>query len=173
MKKKNKGLDFEVDKLTNSIENRITHEFFDTEVNRIGIKDINQIKKSDWQFNWKKEIKNHSKEVYKLTTVANPFVIQGLLSIENKDDHFFMHLIESAKFNKGKEKMYLGVLGNLVAYACKVSKDIGYGGFVAFDSKTALIQHYEKVLGATHFGGIRMVIAEREALKLIIQYFKS
>jgi hypothetical protein len=44
-----------------------------------------------------------------------------------------MHLIESAKFNKDKDKVYLGVPGNLVAYACKVSVDKGYHGFLAFD----------------------------------------
>ena len=57
-----------------------------------------------------------------------------------------MHLIESAKFNKGKGKMYLGVPGNLVAFACKVSVDKGYEGFVAFDAKSALIKHYEQSL---------------------------
>jgi len=40
-------------------------------------------------------------------------------------DHIFMHLIESAKFNKGKSKVYLGVPENLVAFACKVSVDKG------------------------------------------------
>lgn len=50
-----------------------------------------------------------------------------------------MHFIESATFNKGKIKVYLGVPGNLVAFACKVSVDKGYEGFIAFDAKTALI----------------------------------
>jgi hypothetical protein len=35
-------------------------------------------------------------------------------------DHVFMHLVESAPFNKGKTKLYSGVPGNLVAFACKV-----------------------------------------------------
>jgi hypothetical protein len=50
-----------------------------------------------------------------------------------------MHLIESAKFNKGKNKVYVGVPGNLVAYGCKVSVDKGHEGFLAFDAKTTLI----------------------------------
>ena len=167
------GLDFEVDKLTNSIENLTTGEVFDTEIVRLTEADSQQIKKSEWQFNWLKELKDKSKFVYKLTTINNPTIIQGLLSIEDKQDHIFMHLIESSQFNKGKEKMYLGVPGNLVAYACKVSVDKGYDGFLAFDAKTSLIKHYEETLHATHFRGHRMFIETNAALRLISQYFKS
>ena len=84
-----------------------------------------------------------------------------------------MHLIESSKFNKGKSKIYLGVPSNLVAYACKVAFDNGYGGYVAFDAKTVLIKYYEQTLGATHFRGLRMYIQTNAAAKLISQYFKS
>ena len=168
-----KPLDFIIDKLTNSIENTSTGEVFDTEIVRLTIKDIGQIKKVDWQFDWVSEIKDKTKEVYKLTTVNNPTIIQGLLSIEDKQDHIFMHLIENAKFNKNKGKVYLGVPGNLVAYACKVSVDKGYQGFLAFDAKTSLIKHYQETLYATHFRGLRMFIETNAALRLISKYFKS
>ena len=135
--------------------------------------DINQIKKTAWQFEWGQEVKDTTKEVYKLTTLNNPTIIQGLLSIEDKQDHIFMHLIESAKFNKGKNKVYFGVPANLVAYACKVSVEMGYEGFLAFDAKSALIKHYQESLNATHFRGQRMFIETNAAFKLILQYFKS
>jgi hypothetical protein len=93
--------------------------------------------------------------------------------IEDNQDHIFMHLIESAKFNKGKGKVYPGVPGNLVAFACKVSVDKGFEGFLAFDAKSALITHYQESLHATHFRGLRMFIETSAALKLISQYFKS
>ena len=166
-------LDFVIDKLTNSIENTSTGEVFDTVVTQLTIKDIKQIKKSDWEFEWVKEINDKTKEVYKLTTINNPTIIQGLLSIEDKQDHIFMHIIESAKFNKNKDKVYFGVPGNLVAYACKVSVDNGYEGFLAFDAKTALIKHYQETLYATHFRGLRMFIDTTAAKRLISQYFKS
>ncbi|MDI9365676.1 MAG: hypothetical protein QM541_12045 [Flavobacterium sp.] len=82
-----------------------------------------------------------------------------------------MHLIESAKFNKGKSKVYFGVSGNLVAYVCKVSVDKGYEGFLAFDAKSALIKHYQASLHATHFRGLRMFIEPSAAIRLISQYF--
>ena len=172
-KKKQIGLDFEIDKLTNSIENIVTGEVFDTEIVKLNESERKQIVKSDWQFDWINEVKDKTKVVYKLTTVNNPTIIQGLLSIEDKQDHIFMHLIESSKFNKGKGKVYFGVPGNLVAYACKVAFDKGYEGFLAFDAKTTLIKHYEESLGATYFRGQRMFIATSAAIKLIAQYFKS
>jgi hypothetical protein len=167
------GLEFEIDKLTNSIENLATGEVFDTEILRLSELDSKQIKKLEWQFNWSKELRDKTKEVYKLTTVNNTTIIQGLISIEDKQDHVFMHLIEISRFNKGEGKVYLGVPGNLVAFACKVSMSKGYQGFLAFDAKTALIRHYEETLGATHFRGLRMFVETAAALKLISQYFKS
>ena len=84
-----------------------------------------------------------------------------------------MHLVKSVWFNKGRDKAYFGVPGNLVAYACKDSVDKGYEGFPAFDAKSALIKHYQETLYATHFRGLRMFIETSEALWLISQYFKS
>lgn len=172
-KKQNIGLDFIIDKLTNSIENILTGEVFDTEIVKLTSADNKKIKNADWQFDWLKELKDKTKEIYKLTTVNNPTIIQGLVSIEDKQDHVFMHLIESSKFNKGKNKVYFGVPGNLVGYACKVSVDKGYEGFLAFDAKSALIKHYQESLHATHFRGLRMFIEPNAALRLISQYFKS
>jgi len=171
-KSRHKPLEFVIDKITNSIENTLTGEVFDTEVVRLTVKDASQIKKGDWKFQWAQEIKDKTKEVYKLTTTNNPTIIQGLISIEDKQDHLFMHLIESAKYNKNKNKVYLGVPGNLVAYACKISFEKGYEGFLAFDAKTTLIKHYQESLYATHFRGLRMFIETRAAQRLISQYFK-
>ena len=47
-------LDFEIDKLTNSIENTSTGEVFDTVVVQLTLKDLSRIPKSDWQFDWAK-----------------------------------------------------------------------------------------------------------------------
>ena len=57
-KTKEIGLDFEIDKLTNSIENISTGEVFDTEIVRLTEIDRKQIIKSDWQFDWIKELKD-------------------------------------------------------------------------------------------------------------------
>ncbi len=55
-KTKEIGLDFIVDKLINSVENAISGEVFDTAISRL-------------------------KQVFKLTTVNNPTIIHGLISV--------------------------------------------------------------------------------------------
>ncbi len=168
------GLDFEIDKLTNSIENVVTGDSFATDISLLTDSDLKSVTKiKGWLFNWKEEFKESSKEVYKLTIVSNPKIIQGLISLEVKFDHVYMHLVESAPFNKGNTKVYTGVPGNLVAYACKSSFQHGHEGNVSFISKTQLIAHYEKTLGAFHFGGRVMIIETDAALKLINKYFKN
>ena len=166
------GLDFEIDKLTNSIENAFTGDSFSTDIAIISNSEIKTItKKNGWLFDWKFEFKQPERDVYKLTIVNNQAIIQGLISIEIKFDHVYLHLVESASFNKGKEKIYAGVPGNLVAFACKLSFQRGHEGNVSFFSKTKLIQHYIDTLGAFHVGGRIMIIDTKAALKLINKYF--
>ncbi len=163
-----------IDKLTNSIENTISGDSFQTEVSRLTQDDLKTITKKDgWNFNWKTEYSNIRKEVYKLTIVNNPNIIQGLICISLESDHVVMDLLESAPFNIGKTKLYEGVAGNLVAYACKVSFQKGFDGFVGFTAKTKLIEHYEKILGAYSFGGQRMILETKASKFLVEKYFKT
>jgi hypothetical protein len=168
------GLDFIIDKLTNSIENVVTGDSFATDISILKRSDLKIVsKKNNWLFNWKEEFLIPERDVYKLTIVNNSTIIQGLISLEIKPDHIYMHLVESAPFNKGKSKVYSGVPGNLVAFACKRSFQLGYEGNISFLSKTLLIKHYEESLGAFHFGGRVMIIETKSALKLINKYFQN
>ncbi len=170
--KKEIGLDFIIDKLTNSIENVVTGDSFATEISVITKADIKLITKTNgWVFNWRDEVKVPTREVFKLTIVNNSSIIQGLICLEVKFDHVYMHLVESAPFNKGKAKVYAGVLGNLVAFACKFAFQRGFEGNVSFISKTKLIDHYIQTIGAIHIGRQRMLIETQSALKLINKYF--
>ena len=84
-KKKNIGLDFVIDKLTNSIENIVTGDSFSTEISVVTREDLKlTTKKNNWVFNWLTEYKQPERELYKLTIVNNPNVIQGLLSVDRK-----------------------------------------------------------------------------------------
>jgi hypothetical protein len=165
-------IDIEIDKLTNSIENVTTGDSFQTDIIITDQNDFKSITiKEGWLFNWTDEFKKPDRDVYKLTIVNNQKVIQGLISLSVRTDHVYMHLIESAPFNKGKNKVYTGVPGNLVAFACKLSFQRGFEGYLSFLSKTKLIDHYEKTLGAIHTGGQLMVINTNAALKLTNKYF--
>ncbi|NBV14908.1 MAG: hypothetical protein EBS07_12720 [Sphingobacteriia bacterium] len=164
----------EIDKLTNSIQNIISGDSFPTDVHPISKADLKNVtKKNKWLFNWAEEFKMADRTVFKLTIRNNPDIIQGLVSISDYKDHFYIHLIESAPFNLGRQKLYEGIPGNLFAFTCKISWDKGYQGFISFTSKTKLLDHYEKTLGATHIGGHKMVIFPNEALKLVRKYFPS
>jgi hypothetical protein len=166
--------DFVIDKLTNSITNRISGDSLMTEVLLLSKLDLKQItKKNGWLFNWKEEFLATEKEVYKLTIIHNEHIVQGLTSISIKSDHIFLNLIESAAFNRGDNKLYEGVPGNLVAFACRLSFQRGLEGYVAFHAKTQLVNHYEKTLKAIHYGNQLMVIDTFAATELVNKYFKS
>jgi hypothetical protein len=166
--------DFVIDRLTNSIINSISGDSFPTDVSLLTLNDLKHInKKNGWLFNWRKELKFPDREVYKLTIVNNPNITQGITSLTIKPDHVVIHLIENAPFNKGKDKLYEGVAGNLVAFACRLSFQRGANGFVSFHSKTNLVDHYIKSLNAKHYGNHLMVIDTDAAQLLVDKYFKS
>lgn len=165
-------IDIIIDRLTNSIRNTISGDQFNTEIIQVIVSEKG-IRKKDWVFDWKKEIQDENREVYKLVIINNEKISQGLISLTDNNDHVFMNLIESAKFNKGKNKLYEGIPGNLVAFACRLAFEKGYDGVVSFIAKTKLINHYKTSLGATLFQGDQMFIDTPAALKLIRQYFNK
>jgi len=159
-----------IDRLTNSIVNRLSGDSFDTDVLEFQKSELKTLKKS-WKFDWKIEV--NEANVYKLVIRVSPDIIQGLMSIEEQQGFVYMRLVETAPHNFGKNKVYEGVLGNFVAYACKVSFAKGYDGFVAFDAKTNLINHYSKSLKAKLISGSRMFIDTQAANYLVNTYFNK
>lgn len=173
-KTKKSRLDFEIDKLTNSIENTISGDSFQTEVSLLTKQDLKLVtKKNGWQFNWRNEFKQLDRSVYKLTIEGNRSVTQGLVSFTVFKNYVEIHLIENAPFNKGQNKLYQGVAGNMVAFVCKVAFERGCSGYVSFIAKTRLIEHYKQSLGAENPHGHLIVINTNASRKLIEQYYKS
>ena len=81
-------VEIEIDKLTNSIENGRTGDCFPTDIILVDRTDIKAISKANcWLFDWKSEFKKPDRDIYKLTIVNNPAVIQGLVSLSEKEDH--------------------------------------------------------------------------------------
>ena len=110
--------------------------------------------------------------MYKIL-VKSDTTIQGLISLQCIENYIELHLIETAPHNFGESKRYIGVPGNLVAFACKMSFDNGFEGFVAFRAKTQLIQHYIDTLGAELIFKDRMCISGNSAKKLVNSYYKN
>ena len=165
-------LDFEIDKLTHSLEDTSTGCILLTEVLPLDKTDLKVIsKKLGWKFNWKSEFIAMENQVFKLVLQKEPKIIQGIVSLKKDVDHIFMNLIETAPHNYGKDKRYYGVMGNLVAFACKLSFVSGFEGCIAFIAKTKLIPHYKKELGAELLWGQRMSIETDAAINLIEKYY--
>jgi hypothetical protein len=164
---------FLIDKITKSIEDTAIGNSHETDVLTLSSRDLKFVlKKYGWRFNWKTEAKYPDRQLYKLVIKADE-TIQGLISLQVIENYIEMHLIEVAPHNYGKTKKYMGVAGNLVAFACKMSFELGFEGFVAFTAKTQLIQHYIDSLGATLIFRNRMSISGNAAEKLVNSYYKS
>ena len=164
--------DFEIDKLTHSLEDTATGDILLTEVLPLEKTDLSVIsKKMGWKFNWQTEYAAQEKQVFKLILQKEPKIIQGLICFEKRAGHIFMPLIETAPHNFGKTKKYFGVAANLVAFGCKLSFESGFEGYIAFESKTKLIGHYTKTLGAKLLFGQQMEMDTNASIKLINRYF--
>ncbi|HWR33245.1 MAG TPA: hypothetical protein VN451_06960 [Chitinophagaceae bacterium] len=100
-------LEIEIDRLTNSIVNTISGDSFPTDVHPVTKPDLKKVtKKNGWLFNWASEFKLANRQIFKLTIRNNPEIVEGLLSISDFNDHYYLHLIESTPFNLGKHKLY-------------------------------------------------------------------
>lgn len=161
-----------IDRLTNSIVEVATDRKLDTEVERVTREHIPLLTRKGWRFKWDQERMTRGREVFMLTTSV-PAVIHGLISLEDRKDHIYVSLVESADFNLGKGKLYEGVAGNLFAFACKRSFEAGYEGLIAMVPKTQLREHYARTLGARSITGRIMIIDGKEALALTEHYFRK
>ena len=83
-----------------------------------------------------------------------------------------VHLIEVSKENRGKNKLIEGVAGCLIAYACNLSFEKGYQGFVSLVPKSVLIHHYVEKYGFKQFGR-QLALDYYEAVALINKYLKN
>ena len=158
-----------IDELTNSIRHRATGAEFETILEKATLEDIQKLK--GWLFDWQKTQVRYT--VHKLITVAQPDIIQGLIATAADKSFVYIELVENAPFNIGSEQMYQGVGGNLFAYACKMSFELGFDGYVSFIAKTELIEHYRLKMFAKSLSAQKMYIDTEGALKLVNQYFSK
>ncbi|RYU93890.1 hypothetical protein [Emticicia agri] len=147
---------------------RATQERIEARIDLLDTNDLLKLKKG-WLFDWRKEYEADGNYVYKVITPNND-VIHGLLSVKRKNDHLYVNLLEKSNLNKGKEKAYDNVAGILLAFSCRLAFAYDYDGFVVFDSKTILINHYSKFYGARVLSGQRMYF-DTVSAKLLIEKF--
>ncbi len=165
-------IDIEIDGLTRSIVEIGTSESLSTAITWWQDLKPSQRRPGRWNFDWQGEV-NMGRKVAALT-IRDDRKVQGLISFAAHHDHVFVHLVESAPHNIGRHKKFIGVPGNLFAFACQESLGLGFEGSLSFDSKTELIGHYTESLGAIRVGqSQRMIITQTAAQRLIASYFKE
>lgn len=167
-------IDEEIDGSANSVIHQPTGEVFSTRIGAFGQLDPGQRGElSRWRFDWLAESRKRRTNVMGLLVEASE-TVQGLISLEKAEGFVAVNLLESAPHNVVQNKLFRGVAGNLFAFACAQSFAAGFGGFVAFEAKTELIEHYKTSLGARQIGkSSRMIIASANAAQLVRQYFKE
>jgi hypothetical protein len=130
--------------------------------------------KIDWQFDWQALMEIEGVFFYKLTLASSPSEIEGLLMLTLiNEEMLFMNNIEIAPHNYGKDGQYAHAAGTLIAYACKKSFSMGQGyylGFLAFESKSNLVELYQKKYGASLAVGQKMFFSPEAGKKLMTQY---
>ncbi|WP_145950112.1 hypothetical protein [Paenibacillus sp. Y412MC10] len=170
----NQAIDIHIDGITPCLTHRLSGENYKTTYQALTPHDIQTqiIRAAGWvNFDWSKELSRPERLVFKLQVVGSP-EIQGLISLRLADDFVFVHLVENAPWNVGSaSKQFIGVGAHLFAIACKISFDHGFEGYVSFEPKTVLFDHYIRELGAQHAAGRYLVINTAAANRLVTTYF--
>jgi hypothetical protein len=120
-------------------------------VELVTAEDYKTITKARFFFNWKTEKKYL---VYKLRIVGEKAIL-GLMSIQHfqAEKRIEIKLLAVSKENRGKHKVYEGIAGNLIAYACREAVNLhAEKGCVSLIPKDEIRNHYMKKYGMEDAG---------------------
>lgn len=138
------------------------------EVKPIEESDYKSLTKKRYFFNWKEEKKQ---EVYKLVLEGTEDIL-GLVSIERIPDEWRIHirLLTVSKENKGKDKIYENIAGNLITYISKIAlMEYAELACVSLKPKNKIAQHYIHKYNM-NVTGLTLSIELPEILDLIKKY---
>jgi len=130
--------------------------------------DYKTITKKRYYFNWKEE-KDY--EVYKLQLIDSKEIL-GIVSIERIPEEWRIHirLLTVSAENKGKEKIYDHIIGNLITHTAKIAiKEYAELACVSLKPKSKIAQHYIDRYGM-NITGTTLSIELNEILNLIESY---
>jgi len=108
--------------------------------------------------------------IYKICKEGEEDILQGLVAVKHSTGFLECGNMETNDFNKHPINMYNYVGKSIVALCCKISRDEGFGGYIAFYAKNHLFAYYSRY-GAVILFGNRMFIDNQSAEKLIELYF--
>lgn len=138
-------------------------------IERMDSKGFIKITRARFYFNWKTEKDN---EVYKLSIKGSEDIL-GLVSLfVHADKRVEIKLLAVSNENRGKNKLYSRVAGNLIAWACREAvKRFGEDACVSLVPKTALVKHYMSAYGMLQAG--RSLFLSEEPLLNLLDTFNT
>lgn len=151
-----------------AIFERANGKEYKVKIEALADRDYGKITKSRYFFDWKTEKEN---SVFKITLVGSDEIL-GLVSlIEHNDKRIQINLLAVSKENRGKKKIYDGIAGNLIAWACREAvKQFGEDACVSLIPKTKLAKHYMKEYGMMEAG--ESLFLSDEPLLIILEKYK-
>ena len=105
--------------------------------------ELSDLKSENFHFDWMKEV-NH--QVFKLRIVKT-LEILGLMSLEifSRERFIKVRLLAVSPENKGKNKKFDGIAGNLIAFASKFAVyNFAEDACVVIRPKTLVSKHYQE-----------------------------
>jgi len=148
--------------------NRCNNNSVSVKVIRVIESDFSVINKTNFHFDWRKEQFN---KIYKLILIGSNEIL-GLMSIKEitKDQRVEIMLLDSSILNSGKNKIYEGIAGNLIAFACRESiRLFAEHVCVSLLPKTELKKHYTQKYGMLD-GGKHVYLDGISLFNLIKEY---
>lgn len=131
---------------------------------------VKLMKSGRFGFDWQAEVQN---EIYTLALEEKQEVV-GLMALKDIPAELRLEimLLETSVENVGKSKVFEGIAGALIAFACRIAFLKGYQGFVSLTPKTDRITYYQQAYGFQSYG--RQLALEGEtALSLIKKYLEN
>jgi hypothetical protein len=150
----------------------ITHvkssEKKDVVIELVSEEDYLFITEADYHFDWELEKDN---AVYKLKFPDDDEIL-GLMSLKviSSESRIEIILLASSVKNTGKNKIYDGIAGNLIAFACRESVRLYADyAFVSLHPKTELKSYYMEQYGFQN-AGIQIYLESTPLFNLINKY---
>ncbi len=130
--------------------------------------DFKTLTKKRYFFDWKEE---SSQELYKLRIVDTSDIL-GLVSFERIPEEWRIHLrlLTVSKENKGHDKKYQNIAGNLITFISKIAvREFAEFACVSLKPKGVIAQHYIDNYGM-NITGLTLSVEINEILNLMNIY---
>jgi ribosomal protein S6E (S10) len=150
------------------IIDKSTGKKYSIDILPVEIDEFKTLRKDRYFFDWKIET---NQEVYKLQIKGSSDIL-GLVSIERIPQEWRIHirLLTVSKENKGNEKKYDKIAGNLIAHVAKIAiREFGELACVSLRPKSQIAHHYIRKYNM-NLTGMTLSIEVPEIIDLINLY---